>query len=1013
MRRAGNLNIWPVILLFLLTIVGTLGANEKIIQYDIAQSASDLVTTAQDGNSPTIRRCEVGTFHELNSIGRDSYRIDAWAVVDDPQGPNDIAMVKVIDANDNEFDMYRGKPGSYHVNPVYDSTQPPLGNTQFVAIDKSGNSDTESKTLTNIIQGLPTLLFPKDNELISLDQTQPIFDWNDVTDTNDTTQEQSTITYDIKVDCQDSGAEIWQASGLTKSEAQFDSNDPLQENMCYTWYVHAEDGFGNKSYATGSFDIGSPIPLGNDHLDLKLHPFRPCVERYELKSTGAVMYGDTINENFSAAVHYKGELHYVRPSVDGTPEQENGRVRYHMRAEVEPNLGVNFDLCYELDDNTVKVVFNNITEDPNCLLVFVRSPSLLTVRAKQPGAKLVFPEAQGWLIDVESANPEDADIDLINGTVHRPLLAGMVYHDGLIGVAHYDHLDMMLWTQIIDHDSEGNLATIGATFNYRYAPNDPNDAPTAGFIDVFDDLVTSTTELIVDLKFLTDFDGDSDVDWMDGAKYLRDQVQATPDKRYLKSFITKIAGHESIPVTKPLEWIEEIYHLTDHNKTFVYLCGYNDLSGQVFGEPNDVWPHWSEGILEVFQDAEELYNTYVSFNDIYTNYYEMAPYYYPHLRVIKANGLPIQYRDGSYYADPYDYAIKVGIDRIRRTLEAYPIKESYHIDALSVCAVKDHSLGSPSSRERNRCGIKLIIDEFDTNDVDVTSEYLTGQYAELGIGWYLNIPWNVSSTLPFGNEEFIPLMAFIYHGKTLYAINSWIFTQLPPVQEEMYTFKENLLLGASSGAHIGWEWTSTRHHLDIDKFYLIDLPWIALNERFMEDYQVQGSRRRITYDPNTFVEVDYEQDTYTVQVDGRIIAENYTTCFPKTENRFLIFSLYEKQICVTLPQRWLDEDERVIELHALTEEGVGDTVPFQIGFGNLSFYADPNTPYRLDLVIPGDCDGDSDVDATDLAVFASAWLTGPGDAQWNPACDISIPADNSVDVLDLVVFVDNWLTGVK
>jgi hypothetical protein len=61
----------------------------------------------------------------------------------------------------------------------------------------------------------------------------------------------------------------------------------------------------------------------------------------------------------------------------------------------------------------------------------------------------------------------------------------------------------------------------------------------------------------------------------------------------------------------------------------------------------------------------------------------------------------------------------------------------------------------------------------------------------------------------------------------------------------------------------------------------------------------------------------------------------------------------------------------------------------------------------------GDLDGDGDVDTADFAVFASAWLTGPADAQWNPDCDISIPADNFIDTLDLTVFVDTWLTGVK
>jgi hypothetical protein len=60
----------------------------------------------------------------------------------------------------------------------------------------------------------------------------------------------------------------------------------------------------------------------------------------------------------------------------------------------------------------------------------------------------------------------------------------------------------------------------------------------------------------------------------------------------------------------------------------------------------------------------------------------------------------------------------------------------------------------------------------------------------------------------------------------------------------------------------------------------------------------------------------------------------------------------------------------------------------------------------------GDFDKDGDVDLKDFAIFASAWPTEYGDAEWNPDCDISIPVDDSVNMLDLVVFTDNWLTGV-
>ncbi|MFQ6036297.1 MAG: C10 family peptidase [Sedimentisphaerales bacterium] len=64
-------------------------------------------------------------------------------------------------------------------------------------------------------------------------------------------------------------------------------------------------------------------------------------------------------------------------------------------------------------------------------------------------------------------------------------------------------------------------------------------------------------------------------------------------------------------------------------------------------------------------------------------------------------------------------------------------------------------------------------------------------------------------------------------------------------------------------------------------------------------------------------------------------------------------------------------------------------------------------------ILVGDFDRDSDVDIVDFAILASSWLTKPSDVQWNPACDISSPADNLIDMLDLAAFADNWLAGVE
>jgi hypothetical protein len=49
------------------------------------------------------------------------------------------------------------------------------------------------------------------------------------------------------------------------------------------------------------------------------------------------------------------------------------------------------------------------------------------------------------------------------------------------------------------------------------------------------------------------------------------------------------------------------------------------------------------------------------------------------------------------------------------------------------------------------------------------------------------------------------------------------------------------------------------------------------------------------------------------------------------------------------------------------------------------------------------------VDTVDFAVLAAAWLSAPGDSNWEPACDISAPADNFINERDYAVFAEHWL----
>jgi predicted outer membrane repeat protein len=70
--------------------------------------------------------------------------------------------------------------------------------------------------------------------------------------------------------------------------------------------------------------------------------------------------------------------------------------------------------------------------------------------------------------------------------------------------------------------------------------------------------------------------------------------------------------------------------------------------------------------------------------------------------------------------------------------------------------------------------------------------------------------------------------------------------------------------------------------------------------------------------------------------------------------------------------------------------------------------------YGSCLAIRGDFEGnDCDVDFADYAIITEAWLTKPGDALWNPNCDISDPPDDYIDWRDVAILCENWLAGTE
>jgi hypothetical protein len=64
--------------------------------------------------------------------------------------------------------------------------------------------------------------------------------------------------------------------------------------------------------------------------------------------------------------------------------------------------------------------------------------------------------------------------------------------------------------------------------------------------------------------------------------------------------------------------------------------------------------------------------------------------------------------------------------------------------------------------------------------------------------------------------------------------------------------------------------------------------------------------------------------------------------------------------------------------------------------------------FSTDGSMPQDCTGDQIINGNDMLALSSAWLSAPGQENWNPSCDMSEPADDWINNKDLAVLSQVW-----
>lgn len=683
------------------------------------------------------------------------------------------------------------------------------------------------------------------------------------------------------------------------------------------------------------------IVIQNKDLKITLDSAKPSIIQYELKSNNGILLGNSVQSQPSISF-YEGEnpVYRLRTKINYTAfANSKSTVTYHVNIMYESKPAIELDLIYSLRDNNLNISFTNVKEYKNFYLFSVNLPGLVSV--KSDGGKLVIPANSGRLINVATASLKSYEyqIDWLN-----PLLAAMAYNSRAIAVVDTRSIENSTGISVFDRNQE-KFGSVSTKLIYRLKEY---DLPEFGTVISANDSkyflkVQDSSE--ISISIIGDYDKDGKIDWIDGAKLLRDKVKATPsdfykNKTFVRTFLARKGGNsENLTFNQVLARIKEFAEQTDSAGYVMYLLGWQ-YKGHDSGYPSIDSVNKELGgyddMIKLIEEAKK-YNVTVTFYDNYDDSYSTHPRW--DSDVICRDPLGNLMKGGawdgeqSYLISSYKYALKSGLDRVRRTLKKYPvIKNAYFIDVLSGGynggRKYDFNPSSPAGAIKNFEGKKMIINEFKKQGIDVATEDFSGYFVGYA-GTFGDII--AFDDVYFSDEEQIPLIPFIYHGKTSFGMKTSSSSE----------YVETFLYGQRAQ-----KFTNLRLIYSPADYILDALPKQVLYGKSMNSYQKNGSDEKVTYDDGTVIKVNMKADTYEVTLaDGEIIAHNYTSFVPVSKNIYFACTKKGGDWVFPLPATW--EEKSKIRIYNMTNASNATKIRFDIKNKQLKFNALANVPYKI------------------------------------------------------------------
>lgn len=405
---------------------------------------------------------------------------------------------------------------------------------------------------------------------------------------------------------------------------------------------------------------------------------------------------------------------------------------------------VSFDVVFSEKGKLICAALENVCEKEGYELLNVQFPTLVTKK----NAKLTTTFMGGRKTDSKKAFAwgYEQKYDHRNVTI--------LEDDNNFNVVEAPYLDDKLHQSVFRLNGE-DFSSAGVTFTYR--------------LRIYGD-AESVKVINVPTLYIYNTDSMSDV-----LCYLRKDLKKKTDmydRAIFYYFQIECDGFDEVRTfADALQRVKDLYYITGGVKQVMLLRGWQH-EGHDTGYPDVFTVNKKAGTLDdlkyLIEEARK-YNATVTFHDNYDDMYEENGYFDPDTVAKDERGNNFKswiWVSGISNMTSFPRLVKSGkmVERVKKTLAMYPVRDSYHLDVLS-CEVKryDFSSGIRMAAQETLEYKKAVIKEFEKYGFTITSEAVSQPFAGL-IGHAWTIGYNPQWQKLFSFDEGYPLMPMIYHG---------------------------------------------------------------------------------------------------------------------------------------------------------------------------------------------------------------------------------------------------------